>query len=192
MQDATSTSPKKSPITLRWIALVVFGAIVAHFVANYDRYLPHRWQTYASPDGSFSIQLPAKPSIGPTNIPLEGGGATKANLISAAPNDHTVYMITCIEDPNVGQKSPDQTLDAARDGGLRKIQGTPLSQKKITVQGYPGLDVQARARGNSLADFRMVVAGNRLFMIMAVATVEEDREPKTIPRMLDSFKISQK
>ena len=34
--------------------------------------------------------------------------------------------------------------------------------------------------------------GNRLFMIMAVATVEEDREPKTIQRMLDSFKISQK
>jgi hypothetical protein len=114
-----------------------------------------------------------------------------ANLISAAPTDHTVYMITCVEHPNVGQK-PDQALDAARDGGLRKIQGTPLTQKKITVQGYPGLDIQAHARGNSLADLRIVVAGNRLFLIMAVASVEDDREPKTIQRMLDSFKLNQK
>jgi hypothetical protein len=57
-------------------------------------------------------------------------------------------MITCVEHPNVGQKPPDQALDAAPDGGLGKIQGTPLTQNKITVQGYPGLDVQARARGN--------------------------------------------
>jgi hypothetical protein len=192
MQDTSNASPRKSPITLRWILLIIFGVIVAHFVANYDRYLPHRWQTYTPADSSFSIQLPAKPSVEPTNIPLAGGGTTKANVISAAPNDHTVYMITYMEDPSVGQRSPDQTLDAARDGGLGKIQGTVLSQKKITVQGYPGLDIQARARGNSLADFRIVVAGNRMFMIMAVATVEEDREPKTIRRMLDSFKISQK
>jgi hypothetical protein len=192
MQDASNGLPKKSPITLRWIGLVIFGVIVAHFVANYDRYLPHSWQTYTPADGSFSIQLPAKPSIESTNVPIEGGGTTKANVISAAPNDHTVYMITYVEEPSVGQRSPDQTLDAARDGGLGKIQGTALSQKKITVQGYPGLDIQARARGNSLADFRIVVAGNRMFMIMAVATVEADREPKTIQRMFDSFKISQK
>jgi hypothetical protein len=98
MQDGTSSPPKKSPITLRWIALVAFSAIFAHFcVALYDRYVPHRWQTYTSPDGSFSIQLPGKPSVEPTKIPLEGGGTTTANVISAAPTDHTAYMITCVE-----------------------------------------------------------------------------------------------
>jgi hypothetical protein len=100
-------------------------------------------------------------------------------------------MITCMEQPNVGQKSPDQALDAARDGALRKIQGAPLTQRRITVQGYPALDVQARARGNSLADLRIVAAGNRMFIIIAVATVDDDREPKTVQRMLDSFKITQ-
>ncbi len=163
---------------LGWIALIVFGVVVGHFVAHYDRYLPHRWQTYASPDGSFSIQLPGKPSIEPTKISLEGEGTTTANVISVAPTDHSAYVITCFEHPNVGQKSPDEVLDAARDGGLRKIQGTPVIQKRITVQGYPALDVQARARGNSLADLRIVVAGNRLFMMMAVTTVDGDREPK--------------
>src|SRR5579872_182621 len=192
MQDRISPSPKKAPVTFRWIALIVFSAIVAHFVAHYDRYLPHRWQTYVSSDGSFCIQLPAKPTIQPTKIPLEGGGTTTANEISVAPTDHNAYMITYIDNPNVDQKSPDEVLDAARDGGLRKIQGTPLMQKKITVRGYPALDVQARARGNSLADLRFVLVGHRLFMIVAVATVDGDREPKTIQRIWDSFRIIQK
>jgi hypothetical protein len=101
-------------------------------------------------------------------------------------------MFTYLENENVAQKSPDQALVSARDGGLRKIQGTVLAQEKITVQGYPGLDVQARARGNSLADLRFVVVGNRLVMIMALATAEQHREPKTVQRVLDSLKINQK
>jgi hypothetical protein len=30
-----------------------------------------------------------------------------------------------------------------------------------------------------------------MFIIIAVATVDDDREPKTVQRMLDSFKITQ-
>jgi hypothetical protein len=192
MSDLSITAPKKSPFTVAWLGLIIIGAIGAHFVANYDRYLPHRWLTYTSPDDSFSIQLPGKASVEPTKIPLEDGGSMMATVISASPTDHTAYMITYIERTNFGQRPPDQVLDAARDGGLRKIQGTVLTQKKITVQGYPGLDVQARARRDSLADFRIVVAGDRLFVITAIATEDDDREPKTIERILDSFKINQK
>ena len=192
MSDRTITSPKKSPFTLGLLGVVVLGAIGAHFVANYGRYLPHRWQTYTAPDGSFSIQLPGKPSIEPTKIPLEGGGTADVNMITATPTDHTSYVFTYVEREKVGQQSPDQALAGARDGALRKVQGTLLTQKTITVQGYPGLDVHARARGNSFVDLRFVVVGNRLFMIMAVATVEGDREPKAIQRMLDSFKMRHK
>jgi hypothetical protein len=99
-------------------------------------------------------------------------------------------VITYIQQASFSQRPQDEVLDSARDGGLRKVQGTVLTQKKITVQGYPGLDIQAHARGDSLADFRIVVAGDRLFVITAIATEEDDREPKTIERILDSFKIN--
>jgi hypothetical protein len=190
MSDGSTTSPKKSQFTPAWIAIAVFTAIGVHFVANLEQFLPHHWQTYTSPDGSFSIQLPAKPTIQPTQVPLDGGSSAAVNVITAAPNDRTTYAVTCAENANVGQKPPDQTLDSARDGSLSKIQGTVLTQKRIMVQGYPGLDVQARARGNSLVDLRIVAVGNRIFMIMAVANVEQDREPRTVQRVLDSFKIN--
>jgi hypothetical protein len=41
-------------------------------------------------------------------------------------------------------------------------------------------------------DSRMVVVGNRFYMIMAVAASKQDREPKTLKRIFDSFKLSPK
>jgi hypothetical protein len=171
---------------------VVLTAIIAYFVANYEQFLPHHWQTYTSPDDSLSVQFPDKFKFQPTQNPLEAGGTTTVNMITASPTEHTAYSFSIVENENIGQKSPDQALDFALEGSLRRIQGTVITQKNITVQGCPALEVQARARGNSRVDLRMVVAGNRLIMIMAVATVERDREPKTVQRMFDSFRINQK
>ena len=98
-------------------------------------------------------------------------------------------MCSYAEDENIEKKSPDEALESGRDGSLRKIQGTVISQRRMTVQGYPALEMQARARGESLVDSRMIVAGKRLYMIMAVASVQQDREPKTIQRMFESFKV---
>ncbi|MGA9042101.1 MAG: hypothetical protein WB421_16335 [Terriglobales bacterium] len=192
MSAPTIASPKKSPISVGRIVLIVFAVIIAYCVTNYEQFLPHHWQTYTSPDGSFSIQLPDKPSVEPTQVPLEGGGTANVNVITATPTDHTAFSCVYFEDENIGRKSPGQALDSALDGSLRKIQGTVVTQKKITVQGNPGLEVQARGRGNSLVDMRIVVASNRMFLIMAVATAEQDREPKTVQHVFDSFKINQK
>jgi hypothetical protein len=179
----------KSQISLRLFGLIVFGVVVAIAVANYDKLLPHRWQTYTAPDGSFSVELPGEPKVEATQAPLEGGGTTPMTLVSVNPTKSTAYMCSYVEDENVGKKSPDEALESARDGSLQKTQGTAISQKRTTVQGYPALDMQARARGNSLLDSRMIVADKRLYLIMAVATVPEDRDVKTIQRMIESFKI---
>lgn len=179
----------KSQITFRQIALIVFGVLVASAVANYDKLLPHRWQTYTAPDNSFTVELPGKPLSETTQAPIEGGGTKPMTLVSVKPTTRTAYMCSYAEDENIGSKSPDEVLEAARDGSLSKTQGTVISQKRLTVQGYPALEIQARARGNSLLDARIVVAGKRLYVIMAVATGEQDREANAIRRIFDSFKV---
>ena len=179
----------KSQITFRQVAFIVCAVLVAMAVANYNKLLPHRWQTYTAPDGSFSVELPGKPVVETIQAPVEGGGATPMALVSVKPTSSTAYMCSYAEDENIGRKSPEEALDSARDGSLRNTQGTAISQKPTTVQGYPALDMQARARGNSLIDSRMIIADKRVYMIMAVATVPQDREEKTFQRMVESFKI---
>ena len=171
------------------IAVIVSGVVVAAAVANYDKLLPHRWETYTSPNGAFSIDLPGKPDVETKQTPAEDGSVITINVVSLQPTSHLAYSCAYTDRQGTSDKSPKQILESARDGSLAKVQGTLLSQKQVTAQGYPGLEWQARARGNSLVDARAFAAGNRLYMITAVATVEQDREPKTIQRVFDSFRI---
>jgi len=151
--------------------------------------LPHTWKTYTAPDGSFSIEFPGQPAIETKQAPVDGGGRRTITIVSVQATSSTVYTCDYFEDETFSSRSPDNVLESARDGSLSKTQGTVITQNRLTVQGYPALDMQAHARGNSLLDSRMILAGKRMYMIMAVATAEQDREAKTVQRMRDSFHI---
>jgi hypothetical protein len=179
-------------ITRRQIFQITLASVGAVVAMNYERLLPHRWETYTAPDNAFLIELPAKPRIETIQAPREdGGGTVIINAITAAPTSHTSYSCDYTERDHHGGESSDKILESARDGSLRKTQGTVLNQRRITVQGYPGLEMQVSARGDSLVDERLLVVGERLYMIIAVATIKQDRESKTIQRVFDSFKINQ-
>jgi PsbP-like protein len=182
----------KSKLSGPLIGVVIIAAIGSVLVAHYDELLPRSWQTYSSPDGTFSIDLPGKTTLETRQAPLEGDGTLAFHTISVASVGNSAYTLAYVEHQNVGEKSPDKALESARDGSLRKAEGTLLTQNRIAVQGFPGLDIQARAKGNTFMDSRIVVVGNRLYMIMAVAASEQDRNPKTLKRIFDSFKLSPK
>jgi predicted Zn-dependent protease len=110
-------------------------------------------------------------------------------MISTEPTAGTLYTCTYFENENVAKKSAEQALTSSRDGTLGKIQGKVLSEKRMEVEGHPALEMQASARGNSLVDCKYILDGNRLYMVMVVTTVKEDREAKTVQRVMDSFKI---
>ncbi len=153
-----SITPEKYRFSIGWFLVIIIAALGAHFVANYGRYSPYNWREYTSPDGSFSVELPGKPITRPINVPTDSRGTEIVTMVSLSPTRNTTYAITCVERSKVVQNSADEILDASRDGALRKIQGTPLGQNKINVQGFPALDVQARARGSSFVDMRLVLA----------------------------------
>ncbi|HEX7285606.1 MAG TPA: hypothetical protein VF532_05455 [Candidatus Angelobacter sp.] len=170
------------------VVAIIVAVVVGTAVMNYDKWLPHRWQTYTAPDGTFSIELPGQPAIETTQAPLDDGRTAPMTLVSVQPTGSTAYMCSYVENDNFANKTPDEILEAARDGSLKKTQGTLVSQSRLTVQGYPALDIQAQARENSVTDSRMVLAGKRLYMIVAVAGAQE-REPKTVQRVFNSFKM---
>jgi hypothetical protein len=182
----------KSKLTVRQLGFIVLVVLASMAVANYDKLLPHRWRTYTAPDRSFSVDFPAQPKVETAQAPIEGGGTAPMTIISAQPTATAAYMCSYVENENIANKSPDEMLQAAKDGGLEKIQGKAITEKRLTIQGYPALNVQAHARGNSLADIQFVVAGKRLYMLMVVNTAAEDREQKSVERLFSSFKVLKK
>lgn len=180
----------KSRIALRIIAVIVFAVVVQQLIAHYDQWLPHRWHTYTADDGTFSIDLPGKPTVDAIPVPTASGTTRMFNLIAVSPTPNTSYSCAYLELGNIS--SPDAALASARDGSLQKTQSTLISENRIDVAGYPALEMQANARGNSLLDARIIIVGTRLYMIDGIATVKQDREPRTLQRIMNSFKILRK
>ena len=171
---------------------MVVSVLIARAVAHYDQWLPHKWQTYTAPDGTFSLDLPAKPSVETIHMPGADNISTAIQSITAQPTDNTTYTCTYFDRQSDPGSSPQQILQASLDGSLKKIQGTLISQKELTIQGYPALDALASARGNSLVDYRMILANGRMFLLKGVAMDATNRDPKTFQRFKDSFKILRK
>ncbi len=180
-----------SKLSPRLIVVIIVASIVSVLVAHYQDFLPYQWQTYRAADNSFSIELPGTPSVKTTQVPLEGGGTATATLVSAKTADETAYSCAYSDHEHIGDKTPEQTLESARDGSLHKIQGTLITEQQTTVQGFPAIEMQARAIGNTQVDAQFVAAGDRLYMLMAVS-LDGRREPKTIRRMFSSFTLNKR
>jgi len=178
-------------ITRRQILHIAVASVCAVVAMNYERLLPHPWKKYTAPDHAFLIELPGNPRSETIQAPREDSDTVTINAITVTPTRHTSYSCDYTERDHLVEESPDKILESARDGTLRKVQGTVLNQRRITLQGYPGLEMQVSARGDSLIDERLLLVGERLYMIIAVATIKQDREPQTIQRVFDSFRINQ-
>jgi len=90
---------------------------------------------------------------------------------------------------------PPDTLTGGRkvlfDGvvaGLSATLGKPTSEKEITILGHPGRELQIDTR-NGPMKVRMILAGNRLYQLMAGGkpSMISDKDVQTF---MDSFKIT--
>jgi hypothetical protein len=177
----------------RLIFGIIVAAVLSQIIAHYDQLLPYRWETFNSPDGTFSVSLPGKPvADNGQEISVADGGTTLIHGVKVSPYANSIYECTYFEDPSLGTQPPDELLDHARDGGLKNVQGTLIAEKHITVDGYPARDIQAHARGNSSYNSRLIIAGNRLYMLMVIDTSGPNRDAKNVQKFFDSFKINAK
>jgi hypothetical protein len=69
---------------------------------------------------------------------------------------------------------------------IRGVQGTLVSEKRLTIQGHPARDVQITTRGNAAFDNRIILAGSRLYILM-VADVTGRHDAQNVERFFNSF-----
>jgi predicted Zn-dependent protease len=140
-------------------------------------------------DATFSIDFPSQTTLDTEPISSEDGTTIDSLTIFAQPTKYTAYSCTYIDKKYAPESSPQKILESARDGSLTKLKGTVISQKNMVIQGFPALDTQAHARDNMLVDLRLILVKDRMFMLMTMASSEENQESKTNQRFFDSFKI---
>jgi hypothetical protein len=180
--------------TLLGITVVI--AIAIGFVWKFGKTAPanYAWQEYTSQDASYTIQMPARPVESVQGIPSPTGSLPMhVSLANMGPQE--AYMTAYIDYPeNFKNFSSDALLDGAAQGGVTNSHSTLVSKKRITLDGYPGVEMEMMmpaSEGGGRAVSRIYWVAPRIYI--TVGGGPDTKEVKqAATKFLDSFKLKKR
>jgi hypothetical protein len=182
--------------TLLGIAVVIALGIGILWKFGKTAPVNYAWQEYTSQDVSYTIQMPARPVESVQNIPSPTGSLPMhVSLANMGPQE--AYLTAYIDYPdNYKSVSSDTLLDGAAQGGLTNSHSTLVSKKRITLDGYPGVEVEmtipaGEIQGGGRAFSRIYWVAPRVYIL--VGGGPDSKEVKqAATKFLDSFKLKKR
>lgn len=150
------------------------------------------WQQIdRTPDG-FKVDMPG--DVKQIQIPAynEQGGADQVNMIYVYPDAQTSFSVAWADNPPVMRasgRSPQLTLDTARDDALGRTQTTLVSESRTSIGNLPAREFSARNVGGGVMNCRLIDDGQRLYMLIAAFPAASARRDDDVQHFFDSFTI---
>jgi len=150
------------------------------------------WQTVDRSGNGFRVQMPS--AVSETEIPAydERGAVEPVEMIEAQVDPDTTYAVAWAADPPVeraAKEDAERTLDWARDGALGRTQTELVSEAKDERGGYPSRDFLARNAGGGIMNARLILAGTRLYMLLASFPEPSARHEEDMNHFFNSFSL---
>jgi hypothetical protein len=153
------------------------------------------WQEYKAPDESYTILMPSKPveSVQSQSTPA---GEIQMHISLADMSRDGAYLVGYADYPdNFKSLSSQQLLDAGAQGAVTRSGATLASKKNITLDGYPGVELEllppaGQAPPGARALARIYWVAPRLYIMFAGGSKSDT--DATMTKFLDSFKLRRK
>jgi hypothetical protein len=149
------------------------------------------FKPFASKEGRFTISFPGKPDVSTSTIKAPIGDM-ELHVFRAARGAKESYTLTYNDYPPDALKGVDaeRVLDAARDGGVGTTHGKVTKETKVAKsdKNLPSRELEIDIQGVT-AYARLLLAGNRLFVIMAYPDGSSGSATRA-KQFLDSFKLA--
>lgn len=150
------------------------------------------WVDVNRPPEGFKVEMPAGTRQIEVPAYSRTGGADQVDMIYSYPDSVTTYSIAWKDNPPVERASredPDTTLDNARDGALARTEAVLVSESRSTRQGYPTRDFVGRNASGGIFNARLILAGQRLYLLMAAFPGPSARRDSDVNHFLNSFDV---
>ena len=147
------------------------------------------WHTVQRPSDGFKVDLPSDDKDLQVPAFNESGGVESVNMVAANPDSDVTYAVTWEDNPPVARvnHSIDRILNTARDGMLARTETTIVSQSRGYQRSYPSLDFLARNAAGGILNARLVVADERLYVLMALFPSPASRSERDVNRFFNSL-----
>lgn len=148
------------------------------------------WQNVNRAADGFRLDMPTDAKE--MQIPAydNEGSSEQVNMLYAYPDAETSFSVAWADKPPVARASSmavDQTLDTAVADTLQRTQTTLVAASKANRKGYPARDFVARNEHGGLFNARLILVGQRMYLLMAAFPAESARNPQDVARFFDSF-----
>jgi hypothetical protein len=140
---------------------------------------PTQWKQYDDPSAGFQISFPAPPTP-----PKDTGNSSEGTYFLQVSSKVALLAFFNDYGPEVGHA--DEVLAGARDGGVSNVGARLVDERKITLDGYPGIAFESESDTNHYSS-RTYLAGSVLYLTLVI-TSRNQPYPDT-GRFHDSFKI---
>jgi hypothetical protein len=152
-----------------------------------------RWEEYRSPNGGYTVELPAKAradmaKIAANHGPVPPGVVYEGTLLLGRLEEYSIVYTDLAPDLRFGNTDEmilDQALKNLREG---PVPATIISTKDVTVSGYKAREVKLRLKEQNLLS-RIVVTPTRLYTAIAGGPFTGADEPR-VRRFVESFKLN--
>ena len=161
------------------LALALVAAMLTHTLAQAP------WVKVAPPGGRFSVMMPTKAEESTETKDSPLGPYTAHLFISKT--ESIVYIVGWVDYAPGVKLDVQGEINANRDNFLKGVEASSISEKKITLDGHPGIEFVAESEGHRFKS-RIYLAGNRPYML-ATVWLKTDPEPAGIATFLNSFKF---
>lgn len=148
------------------------------------------WYNYTAKDGSYTAKFPKQPKEEDKLEDSKIGKHTSFRAMYADKAKNRAYMTQSTKYPiDPSQYNAEKGLDGARDSQA-KVGNTVTSEKKITLNGFPGRELIMQNKDGMAMKMRMFIDPNgpTLFMALVVAGNGNLDFPEVQP-FLDSLAV---
>jgi hypothetical protein len=148
------------------------------------------WQEYKAQDGSFTVQMPGKPSESVQNQSTPAGDY-RMHLAMAAYKHNGAFITAYADYPSNYSNVPAQSLlDLASQGAMSRSSATLLSKKNISLDGYAGLELEMLPPGSTPGRMvtRIYWVAPRIYMLFGVGAKSAETDA-ALTKYFDSFKL---
>lgn len=147
------------------------------------------WETFTSPDGSFTVDMPGTAVEEIQAIPTDVGSID--TYFYTVDNVTEAYIVSYSDFPEdiVALTDADTLLQGTKEGVVGT--STIISEKDVTVQGYPALELVLESPEDGFS-FRvlLIVQNNRLFQVLMVVDIADVNNSDYDP-FFDSFTLNE-
>jgi hypothetical protein len=151
---------------------------------------PAEWKSYSYPadnkSAHFTVDFPAQPIAARQTIATDIGRFELRTFVSEDSSTSLIASVCDYGAPATG-KDPASLLAKAREAAIVNLKAHQVSERKVTVEGQPGLAFEAQGESTSITA-RLYLAGSVLYQTMVVAPTGS-RYPGQA-RFLDSFALN--